>query len=123
MLVFLSYLVLITFFFIVSKYINIQNKFIIFIISYVVIISIYNTYDAYLSYKLNFFDLDGDGIFSGNEICKEQEEAMKKVIFDTSRTFIWISGIFYSILYTLVHTTLRKKSILSNHHVPRKDKN
>ena len=52
--------------------------------------------DHYLSYKLEQFDLNGDGFFSGDEVTPEQETAMNRVISDTGRTFAPFTGLFSS---------------------------
>ena len=60
---------------------------------------------AYIEYKLDAelaaFDLNGDGIFSGNEITPEQGKAMYRVIADTGRTFAPFTGAIFSVIYFL----------------------
>ncbi|HOF16604.1 MAG TPA: hypothetical protein PLF32_06520 [Bacteroidales bacterium] len=80
---------------------NRRNK--IFWISVIVFLSCYAflvggaTYiDMYYQWDLNRYDLDKDGFFGGQEITKEQEAAMSKVINDTGRNFSFITGFIFS---------------------------
>ncbi|MDF1696664.1 MAG: hypothetical protein P1U56_12560 [Saprospiraceae bacterium] len=53
----------------------------------------YATYDLiYSKMELQEFDLNGDGIFTGNEINPEQKKALSNVATDTSRNFSFIFG-------------------------------
>tara|TARA_Y100000296_G_scaffold38095_1_gene44115 strand:- start:680 stop:1075 length:396 start_codon:yes stop_codon:yes gene_type:complete len=60
---------------------------------------------AYVEYSLDAdlatFDLNGDGVFSGNEINFEQERAMHRVTADTGRTFAPFTGAIFSVIYFL----------------------
>jgi hypothetical protein len=60
---------------------------------------------AYIEYSLDpelaAFDLNGDGVFSGNEINIEQERAMYRVTADTGRTFAPFTGAIFSVIYFL----------------------
>jgi hypothetical protein len=80
--------------------------------------------DFYLNHKLQQFDLNGDGFFSGNEVTPEQELAMKKLISDTGRTLAPFTGIilstFLSVILFLImklgfyvypHLTKRSRSV------------
>ena len=58
--------------------------------------------EFYLDFKLNQFDLNNDGVFSGSEITPEQEEAMQKVVSDTGRTFAPFTGLIFSGLFTII---------------------
>lgn len=51
-----------------------------------------------ISFKLTLrkFDLNGDGIFNGDEITTEQRKAMRNVISDTGRNFSVITGFIFS---------------------------
>jgi hypothetical protein len=61
---------------------------------------------SYLSFKyqseLDAFDLNNDGLFSGNEINEEQQKAMQKVISDTGRNFAPFTGILFSVIYYII---------------------
>ncbi len=74
----------------------------VFLLSYFFIVSSSTCMDIYLSIKLQTFDLNGDGIFTGNEITKEQEKAMLAVISDTGRNFSVITGAIFSFLLFLI---------------------
>lgn len=73
--------------------------------------------DIYLSYKLEQFDLNGDGLFSGEEVTPEQEMALTRVVSDTGRVFAPITGLILSLglslplLLTLKLTTLIKRHL------------
>jgi len=66
-----------------------------------ILVSVF-AYEYYLDVQLNQFDLDGDGIFTGQENTLEQAKAMAAVTNDTGRTFAPITGAIYSVLYFLV---------------------
>ena len=61
---------------------------------------------SYLNLKyqseLDAFDLNKDGLFSGNEINEEQQKAMRKVISDTGRNFAPFTGILISMIYYII---------------------
>lgn len=69
------------------------------IIFYVTLLIIVKIIDLRLEKELYSFDLNHDGVFSGSEICPEQELAMKAFIQDTGRTFAPITGAFFSLIY------------------------
>jgi hypothetical protein len=56
-------------------------------------------YEIYLEYRLDSFDLNGDGIFTGEENTPEKEKYMSLVINDTFRTFAPFTGLVFSFLY------------------------
>lgn len=55
-----------------------------------------------LKNDLNSFDLNGDGIFTTEEVTSEQQIAMHRVISDTGRNLAPIIGIIYSLLYYVI---------------------
>ncbi|WP_373070018.1 hypothetical protein [Sulfurimonas sp.] len=59
----------------------------------------------YTNYKLDTelaaFDLNADGLFSGDEITPEQEIAMDRVVNDAGRNFAPITGAIFSFIYFL----------------------
>ena len=61
---------------------------------------------SYLNFKyqseLDAFDLNNDGLFSGNEINEEQQKAMQKVISDTGRNFAPFTRILFSMIYYII---------------------
>jgi len=56
-------------------------------------------YEIYLEYRLDSFDLNGDGFFTGEENTPEKEKYMSLVTNDTGRTFAPFTGLVYSFLY------------------------
>ncbi len=46
---------------------------------------------------LNKYDLNKDGIFSGNEVTEEQKQAMQNLINDTGRNLVFITGFLFSL--------------------------
>jgi hypothetical protein len=58
--------------------------------------------DFYLDHKLQQFDLNGDGFFSGKEVTPEQELAMKKLISDTGRSLAPFTGLIFSTFLSVI---------------------
>jgi hypothetical protein len=48
------------------------------------------------------FDLNGDGIFSGNEITTEQKAAMRNVNSDAGRNLSFITGLIFAGIITFL---------------------
>jgi len=67
---------------------------------YVLLISSVQLTEIHLENELNQFDLDGNGLFSGEEITPEMSEAMKAVTHDTGRTFAPITGLVTCPVYS-----------------------
>lgn len=59
-------------------------------------------YDSQLKRELMAFDIDGDGIFSEEEISAEQSQAMSRVTSDTSRTFAPVAGSVFALTYSSI---------------------
>lgn len=57
-------------------------------------------YDLYLNNMLNQYDLDGDGVFSPSEMTAKQQEVFKKVINDSGRNLVYVTGAIYSAFIT-----------------------
>ena len=55
--------------------------------------------DWHYKYELDKFDLDGDGMFSGDEITPDMDKAMKRLTNDTGRTFAPITAAIISPVY------------------------
>lgn len=86
-----------------------------FICTYLIIVFGYLLYDIYLYQMLNSFDLNSNGIFSGNEINTEQQKYMNLVIHDTGRNFVIITGLFYALVSSIIFYALLKfKRLLIN---------
>ncbi|MDB4766146.1 hypothetical protein OAG71_00515 [bacterium] len=63
--------------------------------------------EAQLEAKMNSFDLNGDGVFSGPELTPAADRAMAEWASDTGRSFAPITGIpftatWYTILFAVV---------------------
>ncbi len=71
-----------------------------FILAWLVVISIVYFEEWYLKFKLNSFDLDGDGFFSTREITDEQKQLMSLVVNDIGRTFAIITAIPVALVHT-----------------------
>ncbi len=72
-------------------------------ISIVVMLGMYSLILAIVIYnhvtfnlQLEKFDLNQDGFFTPDEITPQQQEAMKKVVNDTARTFSMFTGLIFS---------------------------
>jgi hypothetical protein len=75
---------------------------------YFVLIASVWALDVQLEAKMNSFDLDGDGGFSGTELTPEAERAMDEWASDTGRNFAPFSGIpitaiWYTLLFAVVY--------------------
>lgn len=91
------------------------------VVCYVLLMLSVQASEIHLENKLNQFDLDGDGGFSGAEITPAMEKAMDDVTSDTGRTLAPITGLItcpiYSgfwhcligVPYLLISTHKRKK--------------
>ena len=76
----------------------------VFLALYLFIVGSATFDDIYFQWDLNRYDLDKDGMFGGEEITAEQEEAMRKLTSDTGRNFSFITGfVFASIISTVVY--------------------
>lgn len=76
----------------------------IFLVLYLFIVGSATYDDIYYQWDLNRYDLDKDGMFGGEEITAEQEEAMRKLTSDTGRNFSFIIGfVFAAIISTVVY--------------------
>jgi len=70
-------------------------------VTYLIIVMSVSIYDAYLTMNLNSFDINGDGMFTGNEISSQQEEALNYVVNDSGRNMIYITGLVNSFLLSM----------------------
>lgn len=80
----------------------------VFLVLYLFIVSSATYDDIYYQWDLSRYDLDKDGMFGGEEITKQQEEAMIKLTNDTGRNFSFITGfVFALIISTAVYISGR----------------
>lgn len=80
-----------------SRIVLIASLFFYFSIIAIVVIT-----NITLRSKLDSFDLNHDGMFTGSEITDAQKEALQKVSSDSSSTFAPLVAIPYSMVYCLV---------------------
>ena len=88
----------------------------VFLVIYLLIVGGATYEDIYYQWDLNRYDLDKDGMFGGEEITTEQEEAMRKLTSDTGRNFSFITGfVFAAIISTVVYILGRLTLKLKKH--------
>ena len=90
-----------------NKFINKTSKIFFialtfFVAFYLLIVGTSLYFDIYYQWKLNVFDLNNDGFFSGIEISSEQQSAMNNLINDTPRNFSFIVGLIYSFVFSII---------------------
>ena len=73
-----------------------------FIVIYMLIVLSVFIYDAYLSYKLQSFDLDQDGIFSNDELTPEASEYLSIWVNDLGRNLAPYTGFIFTFIYTII---------------------
>lgn len=80
------------------------NKIALFssLLTYIIIVASASYLNLKYQSELDVFDLNKDGLFSGNEINEEQQNAMRKVISDTGRNFAPFTGILISMIYYII---------------------
>lgn len=72
------------------------------LLTYIIIVASASYFSFKYQSELDAFDLNNDGLFSGNEINEEQQKAMQKVISDTGRNFAPFTGILFSVIYYII---------------------
>lgn len=72
------------------------------LLTYIIIVASASYFNFKYQSELDAFDLNNDGLFSGNEINEEQQKAMQKVISDTGRNFAPFTGILFSVIYYII---------------------
>lgn len=73
----------------------------IFICLYILIVGTATFESIYYQWDLNRYDLDKDGMFGGNELTIEQNEAMRKLTSDTGRNFSFITGFIFAFVVSM----------------------
>lgn len=74
----------------------------VFLVLYLLIVGKATFDGIYYQWDLNRYDLDKDGMFGGNEITDEQNEAMRKLTSDTGRNFSFITGFVFALIISTV---------------------
>ena len=67
-----------------------------FLIIYTIIVGSATFEDIYCQWDLNKYDLNMDGVFSGNEINTNQQAALERLINDLGRNFTVFTGLIFS---------------------------
>ena len=73
-------------------------SFTVFLVIYLLIVGGATYDDIYYQWDLNRYDLNKDGMFGGNELTDEQNEAMRKLTSDTGRNFSFVTGFVFSLI-------------------------
>jgi hypothetical protein len=58
--------------------------------------------DIYYQWKVNSFDFDKDGFFSGAEITPAQTKAMEHLTNDVGRNFSFITGVIFAFIFSII---------------------
>jgi len=58
--------------------------------------------DLYAQWDIQKYDLNNDGMFSGEEINEDQKAAFRSLAADTGRNFSPITGLFFSGFISMV---------------------
>jgi len=74
----------------------------VFLVFYLFIVGGATYDDIYYQWDLNRYDLNQDGIFSGEEITEAQKEAMNRLINDVGRNFSFVMGFIFSFIISSV---------------------
>ena len=74
----------------------------VFLILYLLIVASATCEDIYCQWDLNRYDINKDGIFSGQEITQEQKIAMQKLTNDVGRNFSFISGFIFALIISSI---------------------
>lgn len=85
---------------------------IIFLLLYLLVVGSAAYDDIYYQIKLNEYDLNQDGLFSGDEVTDDMKEAMHHLVSDTGRNFSFITGFISSGIVTLSIYIIGKTIIL-----------
>ncbi len=86
----------------------------VFLLAYLFIVGSATYDDIYYQWDLNRYDLNKDGLFSGQEITEDQKAAMQRLINDVGRNFSFITGlIFAGVISTMVYLFGRLKLLIT----------
>jgi len=79
-----------------SKKKSVWVSILFFLIIYTIIVGSATYEDIYCQWDLNKYDLNMDGVFSGNEINTNQQAALERLINDLGRNFTVFTGLIFS---------------------------
>lgn len=85
---------------------------ILFLMLYLLVVGSAAYDDIYYQIKLNEYDLNQDGLFSGDEVTDDMKVAMHHLVNDTGRNFSFITGLISSGIITLSIYIIGKTIIL-----------
>ena len=74
----------------------------VFLLAYLSVVGSALYDDIYVQYNLNTYDLNKDGIFSGNEINEKQSQAMAKLTNDLGRNLSFITGVIFGLPFFIL---------------------
>ena len=74
----------------------------VFLVFYLLVVAVATYDDLYCQWDLNRYDINEDGIFSGQEITEEQKAAMQRLTNDVGRNFSFITGFIFAFIISLV---------------------
>lgn len=83
---------------------------VVFFLVYSIILTIAMISGLSYQVQLNNFDLNGDGLFSGEEITPELEATMSKLTNDTGRNLSFITGLIFSFFISAIVYLIAKIS-------------
>ncbi len=72
---------------------------------YIVSVFLVFSYDGMLDFFASTYDLNANGMFEKNEYTHELNVIIQKIVQDTGRTFYPITGIFYSLFFSVLFLT------------------
>lgn len=58
--------------------------------------------DIYYQWNLSRYDLNKDGIFIGQEVTKNQQDAMQSLINNVGNSFSFATGLIYAVIISIV---------------------
>ena len=73
----------------------------VFLVIYLLIVGGATYEDIYYQWDLNRYDLDKDGFFGGQEVTREQQAAMQRLINDVGRNFLIFTGLIFSFVISV----------------------
>ncbi|MFH6987869.1 hypothetical protein ACHRVW_09000 [Flavobacterium collinsii] len=77
---------------------NLFIAFLIFFITYLIVVGSALFHNIFNEINLNKYDLNNDGIFSGEEITADQLKASEALIRDSAGSFSFVTGLIYAFL-------------------------
>lgn len=79
-----------------------------FFVVYLFVVSSALYDDIYYQWDLKRYDLNKDGLFSGQEITDDQTLAMRKLINDVGRNFSFVTGFIFAFFVSVTVYLVRR---------------